>query len=285
MILLTGATGKTGSEVAKQLAAHDTPFRVLVRDPDKAAALKDLGAEIAVGNMEDADAVSKALAGVDKAVLILSNGEHQAKIEKQFTDCAVKAGVKHIVKLSSMESKPGTTKPIPAMHVASEEHIRASGLDWTMIRPTFFTQNLLGSARTIKTSDKIVLALGNAVVAPTDLRDVAEVIRLALTDDAHLNKSYDLTGPEALSLSQVAEKFSKVLGREIRYEPQPVEEFGKILRQVGFPEWRVNAVCDEFRLLGQTTSRHTTDTIRQILGREPTSVEQFIRDHIKVYTA
>ncbi len=285
MILLTGATGKTGSAVAKQLAANNIPFRVLVRDPDKAAALKDLGAEIAVGDMADAEAVNKALSGIEKAVLIMANGEHQLTMEKQFTDCAVAAGVKHLVKLSSMESEPGTTKPIPKMHVDSEDYIRASGLAWTMIRPTFFTQNFLASARTINGSNEIVMALGNAVVAPTDLRDVAEIIRLVLTDDAHLNKSYDMTGPEAMTLSEAAEKFSKVLGREIRYVAQPVEEFGKILTQIGFAEWRVKAVCDEFRLLGERASMHTTDTIRQILGRDPTSLEQFIKDHLEVYTA
>ncbi len=156
-------------------------------------------------------------------------------------------------------------------------------MHWTMIRPTFFAQNLLGAARTIKASDEIVLALGNAVVAPTDIRDVAQVIRLVLTDDAHLNKSYDLTGPEALSLAQVAEKFSSVLGREIRYVAQPVEDFRKILTQVGLPEWRVNAVCDEFRLLSDKASMETTNTIQQLLGRPPTSVEQFVKDHIGIY--
>ena len=283
MILVTGATGKTGGAVAQELAAHKIPFRVLVRDEQKAGALKELGAEIAVGDLADRKAVSDALQGVEKAVLIMSNDEEQLTLEKQFADCAVAAGVKHLVKLSSMESTQGTTKPIPAMHVASEDHIRASGMNWTMIRPTFFTQNFLTAARTIAVSDEIVLALGDAVVAPTDLRDVAEVIRLVLTDDAHLNKSYDLTGPEALSLAQVAEKFSKVLGREIRYVAQPVEEFRKILTQVGLPEWRVNAVCDEFTLLSKKASMQTTDTIQQLLGRPPRSVEQFVKDHIELY--
>lgn len=283
MILVTGATGKTGGAVAKELAAHNIPFRVLVRNADKAADLKALGAEIAVGDMADKAAVSAALEGCDKAVLIMANGEQQLTMENLFTDCAVEAGVTHLVKLSSMESEPGTTKPIPAMHVASEEHIKASGMNWTMIRPTFFTQNFLSAARTIQASSEINLALGNAVVAPTDLRDVAEVIRLVLTDDTHLNQSYDLTGPEALSLAQAAEKFSSVLGREIKYVPQSVEDFQNVLRKVGLPEWRVNAVGDEFRLLSEKASMHTTDTMQQILGRAPTSVEQFAKDHIGVF--
>ena len=283
MILVTGATGKTGNAVAKELAVHKIPFRVLVRNAEKGASFKELGAEIAVGDMADKVAVNEALKGVAKAVLIMANGEQQLTIEKQFTDCAVAAGVKHLVKLSSMESEPGTTKPIPAMHVASEDHIRASGMNWTMTRPTFFTQNFLPAVRTIKANDEIVLALGNAVVAPTDIRDVAEVIRVVLTNDAHLNKSYDLTGPEAMSLAQAAQRFSKVLGREIRYVAQPVEDFRKVLTQVGLPAWRVNAVCDEFKLLSNRTNARTTDTIQQILGRAPTSVEKFVKDHIKLY--
>ncbi len=285
MILITGATGKTGTEVARQLGGHGIQFRAQVRNPDKAAALKELGAELAVGDLADADFVRNALSDVDKAVLILPNGEHQLTMEKQFTDAAAAAGIEHLVKLSSMESVPGTTKPIPEMHVESEAHIRAAGLLWTMIRPTFFTQNFLASAPTIKKSGEIVMALGNAVVAPTDLRDVAEVIRLVLTDPAHHNKSYDLTGPEALTLSNVAEKFSKVLDREIRYVPQPIEDFRKVLTQVGLTEWRIDAVCDEFRLLADRKSAETTDTIRQLLRREPTSLEKFIEDHKDLYTS
>ncbi len=283
MILITGATGKTGGEVAKQLAKNNLPFRALVRDPDKAAPLKELNAELVVGDLTDKEIVTSALRGVDKAFLAVSNGEEQLNLENQFTDCAVAANVQHLVKLSSVESEPGTTKPIPKMHVESEAHIRASGLQWTMIRPTFFTQNFLASARTIKASDEIVMALGGAVIAPTDLRDVAEVILLALTDAAHQSQSYDLTGPESMTLAGAAERFSRVLGREIRYVPQPIEDFRKVLTQVGFAEWRINAVCDEFRLLSERASVETTDTIRQILGRAPTSLEQFIKDHIEIY--
>ena len=283
MILVTGATGKTGGAVVRELAAHEIPFRMFVRNPDKVSSLKELGAEIAFGDMADKAAVNDALKGCDKAVIIMANGEQQLTMEKLFTDCAVVAGVQHLVKLSSMESEPGTTKPIPAMHVASEDHIRESGMNWTMIRPTFFTQNFLSAARTIQSSDEINLALGNAIVAPTDIRDVAEVMRLVLTQDVHLNQSYDLTGPEALSLVQAAEKFSNVLGRKIKYVPQSVEDFRKVLTQVGLPEWRVNAVCDEFSLLSDKASMHTTDTMQQILGRAPTSVEQFVEDHIAIF--
>lgn len=283
MILVTGATGKTGGAVAKELAKNNIPVRVFVRNADKAADLKELGAEIAVGDMADKAAVSAALEGCDKAVLVMANGEQQLTMEKLFTDCAVAAGVKHLVKLSSMESKPGTTKPIPAMHVASEDYIRASGMDWTMVRPTFFTQNFLSAAKSIKENNEINLALGDAVVAPTDIRDVAEVFRVVLTDDAHLGQSYDLTGPEALSLAQAAEKFSNVLGREVRYIPQSVEDFRKVLTHVGLPEWRVNAVCDEFKLLSEKASAETTNNIEQITGHPPTSVEQFAKDHIALY--
>ncbi len=282
MILVTGATGKTGGEVARQLIGQGTPIRVFARDPSKLGSEFD-SAELVTGDFADRGAVEAAVSGVTKAVLILSNGEDQLDLEKQFTDCAAGAGVKHLVYLSSMESVPGTTNAITSMHVAAEDHIRASGMGWTMIRPTFFMQNLLGSARTIKAEDTISLPVGTGKIAATDMRDAASVMAAVLTgDDSHINQSYDLTGPSLMTMDEVAATFSSVLGREIRYVEQPLEEFGNYLGQF-LPAWRVNAVCEEFEAIAKGSVDHTTDTVKQILGRDPTSVEQFIRDHLGVF--
>lgn len=282
MILITGATGKTGGEVARQLLAQGTAVRVFVRDPSKLG--DDFAkADVATGDLADRSAVEAAVAGVTKTVLIVSNGEQQFELESQFTDCAAAAGVKHLVYLSSMESVPGTTNAITGMHVAAEDHIRASGMDWTMIRPTFFMQNLLGSARTIKADNTISLPVGTGKIAATDLRDAASVMAKVLTSNgAHANQSYDLTGPGLMTMDEVAAVFSKVLGREIRYVEQPLEDFRAYLSQF-LPPWRVNAVCEEFEGIAKGSVDHTTDNVKKILGREPISVEQFIRDHIKVF--
>ncbi len=181
MILLTGATGKTGGEVARQLAAKGVICRALVRDAEKAASLTDSGIELVIGDMGDQAILAEALLGVDKAILILPNSAKQETLEKQFIDAASKAGVAHLVKLSSMEAVANTDSPIPAMHYAVEQHLKGSGMSWTMIRPNFFMQNLLSSAGTIKDKQGIFLPLGNGKTGMSDSRDIAALIVEAVT--------------------------------------------------------------------------------------------------------
>lgn len=285
MILITGATGKTGGEVSRQLAAAGMPFRVLVRNPDKAGPLRELGADIAIGDVADRSAVERAMEGVDKALLVLPNDEQQLVWEKQFTDVAVAAGVTHLLYLSSIESVPESTNPITRNHVAAEAHIRASGLTYTMLRPTFFMQMFTGMAARIKETGKIVMPAGSGTVATTDLRDVAEVIvGIFAKREGHENRSYDLTGPDLLTFVEIAECFSKVLGRDIQYVDQPLDEFRSVLRAIKMPEWRVDAVCKELASIGAGATDHTTGTIAELLGRPPCSLEQFIRDHVSLFT-
>lgn len=285
MILITGATGKTGGEVARQLAAAKLPFRALVRNVEKGRAVKALGAKIIVGDMADKAALQRAMEGVDKAFLVLSNDEEQLVLEKQFTDAAVAAHVGHLVYLSSLESVPESKNPITQNHVASENYIRESGLTWTMIRPTFFMQMFEGMAPRIKETGKIVMPAGNGTVSTTDLRDVGEVIVDVLTNNSgdHANQSYDLTGPELLTFAEIADKFSTVLGRRIEYVDQPMDAFEQVLRSINLPEWRVDAVCKELEAIAAGVVDHTTDTIETLLGRPATSLTRFIEDHRKLF--
>ena len=278
-ILLTGVTGKTGGETARQLALAGVPFRALVRNPAKVAALEVLTRDIVVGDIGDSAVLDSALRGIQTALLIMPNGEQQLALEQGFTDAAVRAGVRHLVKLSSLESVPEATNPITRMHVASEAYIRASGLLWTMLRPTFFMQIFLGSATAIREKGLITMPAGQGTVAATDVRDVGEIICKVLTEPGHTNQSYDLTGPELLTLDEIAQHFSRVLGRQIRYVDQPMAEFRTRLATVGLAPWRIDAVCKEFEAIAAGAIDHTTGTITRLLGRPPISLEQFIADH------
>jgi len=282
VILLTGATGKIGGETAKQLLEKGARLRALVRDGAKAANLKAAGVELVVGDIADADAVRRALTGVDKAFLLLPNGEHQEANEKQFTDLCVAAGVKHLVKMSSMEAVPTAKTPIPRAHWAVEEYIRRSGLDWTMIKPNFFMQNLLASARTIKEQGKFFLPMGNGTTGMADARDIGAVCAEVLTGTGHAGQSYEITGPEVLTFHQVAERFSAVLGKKVEYVPMPMAQFRERMTNILKP-WHLNAVCELFREIEEVGLDHTTDTFRKLIGREPRSVKQFIEDHATLF--
>lgn len=282
MILITGATGKAGGELARQLTDADVPFSAIVRNPEKAAELQDMEADVVFGDLEDREFLSRAMAGIETAVLVMPNVENQLEVEKQFIDVAAEAGVQHILYFSSLESVPGATNPITSIHVATEEHLRASGVAWTMIRPAFFMQTFVASAPRIKASGNIVLPLGSADICATDLRDVAAVMVKVLTEPGHEGKSYDLTGPELLTMEEIAARFTKVLGKEFKYIDLPLPAFKEALGKV-YNEWRVNAVAMELNSIANGSLDHTTDTVQELLGRAPNSIDKFIADHADLF--
>ena len=282
MILLTGVTGKIGGETAKQLVAKGASLRALVRDEAKAADLKAAGVELIVGDIADAETVRKAMDGVEKAFLLLPNGEQQLAWEKQFTDLAVESGVKHLVKMSSMEAVADAETPIPQAHWASEEYIRASGLDWTMVKPNFFMQNLLASAGTIKEQRKFFLPMGEGTTGMADARDIGAVCAEVLTGEGHVGQSYEITGPEVLSFYDAAERFSEVLGETVEYVAMPMEAFRERMTGILVP-WHLNAVCELFREIAEIGLDHTTSTFKELIGRDPISLSQFVEDHAAAF--
>jgi len=282
MILLTGATGKTGGETARQLLQKGARLRALVRDEAKAAKLRAAGVDLVVGDVSDADTVKRALKGVEKAFLTLPNGKTQLANEKQFTDLAVAAGVKHLVKMSSMEAVADAKTPIPRGHWAAEEYIRASGLTWTMVKPNFFMQNLLSSAATIKAQRKFFLPMGNGTTGMADIRDIGAVCAEVLTGKGHAGQSYEITGPEVLTFHDVADRFSEVLGEKVEYIAMPMDQFRERMSKILEP-WHLNAVCELFQEIADIGLDHTTDTFRKLTGRDPIPVTQFIRDHVALF--
>lgn len=282
MILLTGVTGKTGAETARQLLNKGARLRALVRDRAKAAELEAAGAELVVGDIADAATVRRVLQGVEKAFLLLPNGQRQRELEMQFTDLAVAAGVRHLVKMSSMEAVAHARTPIPQAHWAVEEHIRATGLDWTMVKPNFFMQNLLTSANSIRQQRRFSLPMGEGTTGMADVRDIGAVCAEVLTGRGHAGKSYEITGPEVLTFRDVAERFSEVLGAKVEYVPMPIEQFRERMKGVLEP-WHLNAVSELFREIDEIGLDHTTDTFRTLMGREPIPLRQFIRDHIALF--
>jgi uncharacterized protein YbjT (DUF2867 family) len=282
MILLTGVTGKTGGETARQLLEKGARLRAVVRDEAKATDLKAAGVDLIAGDLGDDATLQRALAGVDKAFLLLPNGQRQEELEKRFTDLAKAAGVQHLVKMSSMEAVAHAQTPIPKAHWAVEEYIRASGMAWTMVKPNFFMQNLLSSAGSIKQNRRFSLPMGNGTTGMADIRDIGAVCAEVLTGQGHAGQSYEITGPEVLTFYQVAEQFSAVLGDKVEYVPMPMDQFRERMKNVLQP-WHLDAVCELFREIAEIGLDHTTVTFRKLLGREPRSVRQFIRDHVTLF--
>jgi len=285
MILLTGATGKTGSATATELSNLKVPFRALIRSEEKRDEIEALGGEVIIGSAENRETIDQAMMGIEKLLIILPNCENQLEMEMQLVDSAKAEGVKQIVYMSSVEADEECTSPIPKLHWDTEVYIKDSGLQWTMIKPNFYMQNFIGSAKTIVEQNKFFLPMSDGKTGMIDTRDVGKVIAKVLSEEGHEGQSYQITGPETLSFYNVAEKFSSVLKREVLYVDMPMDAYKNILSQFLTNQWHLDSVIDLFAGIAEGGIEYKTDTFEELIGTPPRSLEDFIEEHRNLYTA
>ena len=283
MILITGATGKTGSATAKSLGEKGETFRALIRNEEKKEGLESLGGEVVIGSIENTEVVNQSMQGVKTVLVLLPNSESQLALEKQLVDSAKQAGVERIVKMSSIEATPDATSPIPKLHLESEEYIKQSGLAWTMIKPNFYMQNLLASAGTIKEQGKIFLPMGEGKTGMIDTTDVGKVIAKVLSEDGHESMNHEITGPEILSFYEVAEIFSKALGKQVDYVDVPMDAYKETLGQFLTNQWHLDAVIDLFKGIAEGGIEDKTDTFNELMGETPKSLSQFLAENSFIF--
>ena len=283
MILLTGATGKTGSATAKALNEKGITFRALIRNEEKRGDIESLGGEVVIGSIENKEAVDQSMVDVETALILLPNSENQLSLEKQLVDSAIQAGAKRVVKMSSIEATPDATSPIPKLHLESEEYIKQSGLNWTMIKPNFYMQNLLASAGTIKDQGKIFLPMGEGKTGMIDTTDVGKVLAKVLSEDGHESMNHEITGPEILSFNEVAEIFSKGLDKQVDYVDVPLAAYKETLGQFLTNQWHLDAVIDLFKGIADGGIEEKTDTYSELMGESPKSLSEFISENSFIF--
>jgi uncharacterized protein YbjT (DUF2867 family) len=280
MILITGASGNVGSEVLRQAAAAKLSIRAAYQSADKAKAAP-AGVETVLMDYTKPESVRAALNGIDKVFLVGPPAPNVAELEGGLVNEAKKTGMRHIVKLSAL----GGRKAIfPSLHRDSEEKIEAFGLPYTFLRPNGFMQNFVNySSDTIKAQNAFYAAQGNGAVSHVDIRDIAAVAVRVLSSGGHEGKAYSLTGPEALTNLQVAEKLSRVLGRTIRYVDVPPDDFKRSLVSAGVPEWSANALLDLQRLYREGGASLVDRTVEQLTGHSAISFDHFARDYASAF--
>src|SRR5215467_13966072 len=210
MILLTGATGLAGSFITDEFVRERVPVRILVRDRAKARGLeKAPTVQIVKGDMSRPSSLESALDGVDRVLMISAPLMDMVETQTTFIDAAKAAGVRHVIKFSGLDARPDTRFPFGRMHKEIEEYLETSGLAWTDLRPTGFMQEYLREAPTILNESAFYLALGDARLNPVDLIDVAKVGFLLLRNGGHEGVRLSLTGPEALTMAEVADRIAR----------------------------------------------------------------------------
>lgn len=283
MILLTGITGNNGGATANALLEKGVKFRALVRDLDKASEWADRGVELVKGDLEDPASVRAALEGIDRAVLILPNGEDQERLELSFIETAKQAGLPWIIKLSSPEAIRGTTSPIPLAHIAAEDAIMESGMNWTFVRPSFFMQNLRSTPAQAKATGKLSMPMSDGTVVLTDCADAGAFIAQVLTTDPeqHYGQCYDITGPDpVMTFHDVAKVVGEVIGQDVEYDDCDADAYQEAIRPYHRNQWHSDAVAYLFaEIANGNTPGIKTDTFQTMMGRPGTSFKEFLEKH------
>jgi uncharacterized protein YbjT (DUF2867 family) len=283
MILITGATGRIGGATLKYLSRGGMSLRALIRSPDKVASVAAPGVESVIGDLAEPRSLDAALEGVDAALLVSPLDPQQVALQENFIEAAKRAGRVHIVKVSGLGTALDSPVRSGRWHAQIEQHLEDSGLPFTHLRPPFFMQNVLRFAPMIRTSGQFVGALQQGRVAMIDVRDVAAVAGTILTTPGHAGKAYALTGPEALSYQEVAERISTSLGRKVIYKDIPLEAMREQLRASGMPEWHVEVQVDFSTALRAGQAATVTDVVAAVTGRQPRTFEQFFREHVALF--
>ena len=285
-MLITGATGNIGKELTRYLSEKGIAFRAMVRSLENARDIAALpGAELVEGNFDDPQSIERALSGIEKAFLLTNSSEKAEQQQSNFVVVAKRAGVKHIVKLSQWAADINSPVRFLRYHAAVEQLIKDSGMTYTFLRPNLFMQGLLGFRETIIKQNQFFGAIGNAKISMIDIRDIAAVAGEALTGSGHENRTYDLTGPESLTHSEIAKKLSDALQREIRFVDISSETLKSILLSVGFPNWQAEGLVEDYAHYKLGEASEVKFGVMDVTGREPLRFDEFANDYATLFSA
>jgi len=274
-LLFLGAPGLIGNQVIPTLI--NAGFSVL------AGSRRGLSVGGAPGigvDMRDPANLARAMQGVAAVGLVISDVKDMESLGLNAVAAAKSAGVHRLLWFSSFGAKPDNQARFSRRHPVIDEAVRASGIPYTILRPNFFMQDFSAFyGQSIRTTGKIFLSLGDARVSHLDLRDLADAAVSALTNDRHLNKTYDLSGPEALHTSQVAEQIGSAVGRTIRYQAISVAAMEASLREAGMDPWFAEGLAELYGWVRDSSlGSEVTAAAEQLLGRKAIPFRQFAID-------
>ncbi len=277
MILVTGASGTAGKAVLTEVARSGAKHRAMYRSKTDAAKAP-AGTETVVADFADHASLAAAFRGVESVYLVCSPIRELVQLEGNAIDASVEAGVRRIV-LNSALGAGDYGKSFPSWHRQVEEKLNRTKMAHCILRPNSFMQNVLTYfAPSIRKQGAFYGAMGSARTSYVDVRDVARVAAKALQGGEHDEKVYELSGPEALTYTQIAEKISRHAGIAAGYVEIPAEAQRKAMLEQGMPDWQVTALLElqEYYTGGQGGA--VDGVLQKLLGRPPITMDQFLRE-------
>ncbi|MFE2296765.1 SDR family oxidoreductase [Streptomyces sp. NPDC059445] len=271
---ITGASGRLGGRIARRLAAAGIAQTLPSRTPSRAPRLP--GAVAVPGSYDDREALMAALRGTDRVLMVsASEAPDRLRDHRTFIDAAAQAGVAHLVYISFYGAAPDATFTLARDHWHTEQHIRAAGIPFTFLRDNLyadFMPALVGADGAIRGPAGDGRA---ALIAQDDIADAAVAV---LRDPRpHTGRAYELTGPEALTLTDVARVLTAVGGRPVTYVPETTEEAYASRAAYGAPDWQLDAWVSTYTAIADGSLATVTTAVEDLTGHRATSLDEVLR--------
>lgn len=278
-VLILGATGRVGGAALRALARLDIDrrpdIRVLARHPERLPML-DAAYDVHKGAIEDATSLDAALKGVDAVLLVTGDSPRQVDIECRVIDAATRAGRPHVVKVSAITAGMTPRASFGQTHGAIEDVLRRSGLSYTILRPTFFFQSLELFAEPVRRTKRLIAPAGDGPIAFIDVDDVGIIAARALVEPSPHNATYDLTGPAAWRLSEVAAALGDRLGHPVTYISPPLLLARAMMLAGGMSLWLSGQVTALFGAIRRGAEARVTGDAEQLLGRRLRDLHSYL---------
>lgn len=288
MITLAGGTGLVGKSLTQALVRDGEQVRVLTRDPNgAAAAFGDAKLEIVGVDFDDAATLRSAFAGSDKAFLSYGTTDRQVRDEIALIDAAIGAEVPYLVNLSV--GGAGGTHPanVVQWHTEIDAYLASTGVASTVVRPTTFTDTMLKIAASFVRSGTWGGLGGAGRVALIDIRDVAAVFAVILTEgpQRHAGKTYDISGPDAVTMDEVAGDLSAALGKRVEYHARTEQQQRAALESAGLPGLLVDVLIGVDDITRDNVYAVPSPTVFDLTGHTPRSVKDWVHKHVSLFAA
>jgi uncharacterized protein YbjT (DUF2867 family) len=284
MILVTGAGGSNGSELTKRLSAKSASVRAMVRKSSSLESNALPGVEFVTADFDDLASVNRALEGVQSACLVTNSSQRTETQQLRFVETARAADLRHIVYLSQLHARKDSPVRFLRYHAVVEEAIAASGMTFTILRPNLYMQGLLEFRASIISEGRFFAAAGDSRVSIVDVRDIAAVAATALTESRHEGKTYDVTGPEALTHADMASQLSETLGRRISFVDLSEVAMRDALLSLGMPEWQIDGLIEDYAHYRRGEASVISTIVEDVTGFRPRSFLAFTRDYKQAFS-
>ena len=276
--LVTGASGNIGSHVIEYFSRLGLPVKALVPDEKQAEAVQRSGVETVMGDFEQPDTLRAGMQGMRKLFLLTPSHPKQVDWQRTLVEVAREKAVEQVVKLSQHGAGPDAPMAMGRWHWETERLLATGGPPHTILRPTYLMENFFAYRQENRERGYFTTAFGDAKIAMVRAADVAAVAFKTLVSSGHVNKTYKVTGPEAITIDEAVAKANRRVSPPLVHRAVTPAQWRAHMLEQGSPAWLAEAMMHVAQFVSAGANAEVTDTVAMVGGHEPASFDAFVEE-------